>query len=86
MAADIAGVVTAVQDVQTVSGTILATIETTDPAVAGEAETAGALVDLIGQLVSAALTAYSSASGTPITVETVQALLPDATPLNQPAS
>ncbi len=84
--ANIAGVVTAVQEVQTVSGTILATIEATDPAVTSEAETAGALVTLIGSLISSALTAYSAASGTPITVESVQALLPDATPLNAPTS
>jgi hypothetical protein len=84
MAINTAGVVTAIQEVQTVSATVLATIEATDPGVAGEAATAGALVTLLGGLVSSALRAYSAASGTPVTVESVQALLPDPTPLNTP--
>ena len=37
-------------------------------------------------LVQAALTAWSNASGTPITVASVQALLPNPTPLTPPTS
>ena len=82
--ATLTDVATAVQEVQTVSGTILATIAATDPSVAGETAVAGELVTLIGGLVTSALNAYSAASGTPITVESIQALLPDETPLNAP--
>jgi hypothetical protein len=37
-------------------------------------------------MVSKALTAYGAASGTPITTATIEALLPNATPLTKPTS
>jgi hypothetical protein len=75
---------TDVTEVQGVAGTILSTIEALDPAVDVPAETAGAALTLLGGLVTAALTAWSNASRIPITVESVAALLPDATPLPLP--
>jgi hypothetical protein len=60
--------------VQGISSTILTTIAAVDPAVAVPAETAQALVTLLGGLVSAALTAAANASGVPITVASVTAL------------
>jgi hypothetical protein len=75
---------TDVTEVQTVAGSILATIEQADPAVGVPVEVAEQAVTLLGDLVSAALTAWSNASGIPITVESVTALLPNATPLPLP--
>jgi hypothetical protein len=72
--------------VQAVSGTILTTIAAVDPAVAVPAETAQALVALLGTLISAALTAAANASGVPITVASVQALGIDDAPLPVPAT
>lgn len=73
--------VTAVQGVAT---TILSTIESVDPAVDVPASEASAALALVAQLVTAALTAWSNASGTAITAETITALLPNSTPLPEP--
>lgn len=64
----------------------LKTVEGFVPSVALPAEIAGAVLPLIEDLVAKALTAWSKASGQPITVETVTALLPDATPLTPPTA
>lgn len=71
--------------VQGVGQTILSTLEAIDPAVEVPAETASAILTELGNLVSGALTAWSNASGRPITVETVLALLPDPAPLPEPS-
>jgi hypothetical protein len=76
---------TDVTAVQAVSETILSTIATVDPEVAVPAETAAALVTLLGDLVSAALTAAANASGVPITVASVTALGITDPPLPIPA-
>jgi hypothetical protein len=73
--------VTAVQGVAT---TILSTIEAVDPAVGVPAEEAAVAIALVAQLVTAALTAWSNASGTAITADSITALLPDSTPLPEP--
>ena len=76
---------TDVTAVQAVSETILSTIATVDPEVAVPAETAAALVTLLGVLVSAALTAAANASGVPITVARVTAVGITDPPLPIPA-
>lgn len=82
-AAQISADVTAVQSV---SNTILETIEAVDPAIDVPAATVGSLVNLLEDLVTAALTAYSNASGTPINATTIAALMPNATPLSAPTA
>lgn len=57
-----------------------------DPEVAVPAEILAAVLPLIEQYLSKALTAWSTASGTPITVESVTALLPNVTPLDKPTA
>lgn len=79
-----AQVATAVQEGQDVADTILETIEGLNPAVAVPAGAAQTILDLTAQLVQKALAAWSSASGQPITVESVQALLPNPAPLDPP--
>ena len=67
-------------------------LKTADSFVAGDAqiavpiELAEAILPIVEDLVNKALTAWSTASGQPITVETVQALLPNATPLTPPSA
>ena len=58
----------------------------TPSAVEVPAELAGPILAEVGNLVAAALTAWSNASGAPITAESVMALLPDPTPLDQPGT
>lgn len=70
----------------TVSNTILQTIEALDPAAELPAAEAGTVIDLAASLVTAALNAYSTASGTPINATTIVALMPNATPLSEPTS
>lgn len=60
----------------------LATAAGFDPGLAAPA----AVLTIVEQLVGKALTAWSNASGTPITVETVMALLPNPDPLTPPAA
>lgn len=70
--------------VQGVAGQILATIEAVDPAAGLPVEATESAMALIGSLVTAALQAWSNASGIPITPDTIAALLPDPTPLPLP--
>ena len=74
----------AISEVQAVGDTILTTLETVDPGVALPAATAEVILDLVAKMAAKALTAWSEASGTPITVESIQALLPNQTPLSAP--
>lgn len=71
-----------IADILQVSGTILPVLESLDPGVAVPAEVAQELANLAAK----ALAAWSAASATPITVESVQALLPNQTPLTPPTS
>ena len=72
------------------AGTIVAqgvtTLEALDPAVVPEADVAKVMFSVTSQLLTAALTAWSNASGQPITVATVSAFLPNPTPLSAPTS
>jgi hypothetical protein len=79
-------VATDVTAVQQVGNTILSTIEAVDPAIDVPANEASVILTLVASLATAALTAWSNASGTPITVESVTALLPNATPLPTPTA
>lgn len=79
-AADVSAVVT---EIEAIADSILKELEAV-PAIAGAAGIADTVVELLGSLLSKALLAWSAASGTPITVESVQALLPNSTPLTEP--
>ena len=70
--------------VVTVAAQGLKTVEELDPGLTLPAEIADAILPVVEQLVSSALSAWSNASGQPITVETVTLLLPDPTPLTPP--
>jgi hypothetical protein len=72
--------------VQASGDAILASIEGADPAVALPAEAAATVLNLTASLVTAAITAFQNASDTPITAESIAALMPDATPLPAPPS
>lgn len=55
-----------------------------DPAADIPLAAIGAIVPVVEQLATAAINGWSQASGTPITVESITALLPNATPLDKP--
>jgi hypothetical protein len=76
-------VASAINEVKLAGDTILSVLEA-DPALAAPAGTAEQVLNLTADLVTKALMALSVASGVPITVESVQALLPNATPLSAP--
>lgn len=80
-----AQVATDVNAVQSIGNSILTTVAGVDPAADVPVAEAGAILNLTAGLVTAALTALSNASGTPITAETVMALLPNAVPLPEPS-
>lgn len=75
---------TAVTDVQDAADLVLEVLEGLDPALAVPAEAAQKLVDLTGGMLTKALAAFSAASGTPITPESVAALMPNPMPLTPP--
>lgn len=79
-------VVAVVTDVQTIGDEILETLSTFAPGVAVPAEAAQVILDLIAKFASKAISAYSAASGTPITAETLTALLPNISPLSAPTA
>jgi hypothetical protein len=80
--ATVGQVLTILQEVEEANNTILATVEALDPALELPVE----VVQAIEALTNTALTSWSAASGTPITVESVQALLPNPTPLTPPTA
>lgn len=80
----VATAVSIVTEIQEISAEILATIGAVDPALADTTGAAEGLIALFATLASKALTAYSEASGVAITVESVQALAPNPTPLTDP--
>ena len=73
-------VTSTISEVSGIATSILDTLESVDPALALPV----AIIDEISKLATAALAAFSAASGTPITVESVQALLPNPAPLTPP--
>lgn len=75
-----------ITEIQTASNAVLGVIETVDPEVKVPAEVASATLTLLGTIITAATAAYSKASQTDITVESILALLPNATPLPAPTS
>ena len=75
---------TIITEVQTTADTILQTIKATDPNLTAPTSQTQAIVDLTAVLVASALSAWSAASGLPITPESVAALMPNATPLTAP--
>jgi uncharacterized YccA/Bax inhibitor family protein len=75
-------VLNVVQEIEQVANEVLAGIEALDPALALPVTAITALEGLA----QAAITAWSQASGVPVTVASVQALLPNPTPLTPPTS
>jgi hypothetical protein len=80
--ASIQDVLSILQEVEQASNTILATVEALDPAL----DLPVGVIQAIEGLATTALSAWSTASGTPITVASVQALLPNPVPLTPPTS
>ena len=77
-------VVSVLNEIKLGADTALQTIGAVAPGTALEAGAAQLVVDELLKLASNALVAWSAASGVPITVESVQALLPNQTPLTEP--
>ena len=74
--ATVGSVTTIIQEVESISNSVLAEIQALDPAL----ELPVALVSSIEGLANTALNAFSAASGTPITVASAQALEPNPMP------
>lgn len=83
---DTGTVTTIVTDVQTLGDAILEEVGALIPGADVPAATAEKVVDLLAQFATKALTAWGAASNTPITPETITALLPNPTPLTQPTA
>lgn len=77
-------VVSVVTDVQTIGDAILEEVGGLVPGAAIPAAAAEKILDLLSQLAKSAIAGFSAASGVPITVETLTALLPNTTPLTAP--
>lgn len=84
--ADAQKVTDTVNEIVADANTVLAIIETAEPQVAGEAALAANVLNLLSALVTKALAAYMAASDTPITPETIAALMPNRVPLTTPDS
>lgn len=84
----IADFVTQMEAIVTTAETAIATAEKFIPSQEVDAalNIAEAVLPIAEDLVAKALTAWSTASGEAITVESVTALLPDATPLTPPTA
>lgn len=79
-AADVSATIT---EISGIADEILKELESV-PAIAGAATVGDTILNLLSGLVSKALLAWSAANDTPITVESVTALLPNQTPLTPP--
>lgn len=77
-------VVSVLNEIKLGADTVLGTISAVNPGAAVPATAAQLIVDELLKLASAALLAYSAASGVAITVESVQALVANSTPLSAP--
>jgi len=73
-----------VAEVQAAGNTILYTIGSFAPGTKPTEEQAAVLLNLIADLATKALLAWSAAAGVPITVDSVKGLLPNPTPLTPP--
>ena len=73
-------VLSIVQQAEQVGNEVLAAVQALDPSASLPVET----IQAIEGLANVALAAWSAASGTPVTVASVQALLPNPTPLSAP--
>lgn len=73
-----------ISEVQAAGDTVLGLLEEFDPKDEIPAAAAAGIVDEVASLATKALAAWSAAAGTPITAESVLALLPNATPLTAP--
>lgn len=78
--ATVADVSNILSEVNSASTAILGTLSAVDPAI----DVPAAVAEEILALATTALAAWSASSGTPITVESVTALLPNPTPLTPP--
>ncbi len=76
----------AVQETAAVAQEILTIISVSDPALSPATGTTMAVVALVAQLAAKALAAWTAASSMPITVQGVQALAPNPTPLPPPTA
>lgn len=81
---DLQNVAVEIKAAQAAGDQALLLIEKYVPSVSAEAALAGVVLDLTAQMVTAALLAWSQASGTAITAESIAVLLPDSTPLSAP--
>lgn len=73
-------------DVQVLADSILEAAGSLVPGAAVPAKTAEEIIDLFAALAQKAIAGWGAASNTPITAETIVALLPNATPLTLPTS
>jgi len=73
-----------VSEVQSIGDAVLQELAAFIPSSAAVDLAAGTALDLIANLATKALAAWSAASGTPITAASVQALMPNPTPLTPP--
>ena len=77
-------VVTVLNEIKLGADTVLSTLGAVSPGVAVPAASAEFILDELLKLATSALLAYSAASGVPITVESVQALVANSIPLSAP--
>jgi hypothetical protein len=75
-------VTSTVNEIQAAGDLILQEIQALDPAVSVPAN----ITELLLDLASKAVAAWSSASATPVTIENLQTLLPNQTPLSPPTA
>lgn len=75
-------VLSTIQQIEAIANEILGTVSALDPGAALPVAT----IEAIEGLANTALSAWSASSGTPITVESVQALLPNQEPLSPPTA
>ena len=75
-------VLSTIQQIEAIANEILGTVSALDPGAALPV----AIIEAIEGLANTALSAWSASSGTPITVESVQALLPNQEPLSPPTA
>jgi len=71
-----------VQEIEQISNEVLAGISVADPSLTLPTATIAALEDLANK----AIAAWSAASGVPVTVDSVKALLPNPAPLTPPTA
>lgn len=76
-----AEIAAAIAEIEADSSSVLGLIEGLDPALTAPI----GIAELLASLAAKALTAWSNASGMPITAASVLALMPDETPLTPPA-